>query len=255
MDEIRNELVKLLASDGISDVYFGVSTAISSDGNTAIVGVPGHNTRKGIACIFTRNDGTWIQQAKLLASDGAAYDYFGTSVAISGDGNSVIVGSNGDNNEKGTNAGSAYIFTRTDSGWVEEAKLLASDGYSGDWFGFSVSISSDANTAIVGANWHNDGKGAAYIFTRSDSGWAEEAKLAVSDGDWFGSSVSINSDGDIVIVGTHWRSDGKRTAYVFNRRKTINDIRWFQQFKLLASNGYFAIPTPINTDGNTTTVL
>ena len=203
MDEIRNELVKLLASDGISNVYFGVSTAISSDGNTAIVGVPGHNNRKGIACIFTRNDGTWIQQAKLLASDGAAYDYFGASVAISGDGNSVIVGSNGDNNEKGTNAGSAYIFTRTDSGWAEEAKLLASDGYSGDWFGFSVSIS---------------------------------------------------SDGDIVIVGTHWRSDGKRTAYVFNRRKTINNTRWFQQFKLLASNGYFAIPTPTNNDGNTTIV-
>ena len=254
MDEIRNGLVKSLINDVTDSGYAGVSAEINTDGNTAIVGVPYGDSEKGInagsAYIYTRNGDTWTEQSKLLASDGSIGDRFGYSVAISGDGNTIVIGAPAHNGSKGI----VHVYIRIGDTWAEQTKLLASDGVDGDWFGSAVSINSNGNIVIIGAHWHNDGKGAAYIFTRTDSGWVEEAKLAVSDDDWFGSSVSINSDGDVVIVGTHWRSDGKRTGYVFNRRKTTNDIRWFQQFKLLASNGYFVIPTPINTDGDTTIV-
>ena len=230
------EQSKSLASDGTIGDRFGYSVAISGDGNTIVIGAPTHNSHKGIVHVYIRIGDTWAEQTKLLASDGVDGDCFGISVAISSDGNSIVIGANSDDNENGDGAGSAYIYTHNGGEWVEEAKLLASDGVELDWFGSAVSINSNGNIVIIGAHWHNDGKGAAYIFTRTDSGWVEEAKLAVSDDGWFGSSVSISSDGNTAIVGAHWLSDGKRTDYVFNRRKTTNDIGWFQQFRLLVSN-------------------
>ena len=115
--DIKNEVAKIMASDGIINSQFGCSVAISSDGNTAIVGVPYGSIEKGAktgsAYIYTRTNGTWSEQCKLLASDGAASDWFGCSVSISNDGDTVIVGANRDDNEKGISAGSAYIYTRT----------------------------------------------------------------------------------------------------------------------------------------------
>ena len=313
MDEIRNELAKSLINDVINSGYVGVTAAINTDGNTAIVGVPGHNNAKGIACIFTRNGDAWIEQAKLLASDGSIGDRFGYSVAFSGngniiaigapahngckgivhvynrsgdvwteqvkllasdgaygdrfgislaissDGNTIVIGANSDDNDNGDGAGSAYIFTRTDDGWVEDVKLLASDGDRCDWFGSAVSTNSNGTIVIIGAHWHNDGKGAAYIYNCTTDEWVEEAKLEVSNGHWFGYSVSMNNNGDTAIVGSNSRDDGGWINYAFNRRKTTNDITWLQETKLLTNdgidNGYYAISTPINTDGNTTTVL
>ena len=100
-----------------------------------------------------------IEQAKLLASDGAATDWFGSSVAVSGD--TTVVGARGDD-DSGFNSGSAYVYRYDGSAWVEEAKLLASDGAAGDFFGYSVAVSGD--TAVVGA-WYDDDSG-------SDSGSA-----------------------------------------------------------------------------------
>jgi hypothetical protein len=108
----------------------------------------------------------WTQQAKLLASDGAASDYFGRTVSISGDGSTAIVGAYGDD-DKGTSSGSAYIFTRSGTVWTQQAKLLASDGAASDSFGQAVSISGDGSTAIIGAYGNADkgsASGSAYIF-------------------------------------------------------------------------------------------
>jgi hypothetical protein len=164
------ETKKLTAGDGTAEDYFGSSVSIS--GNTAIVGAPGdddNGTESGSAYIFSRNQGgtdNWGEVQKLLASDGAAGDYFGWSLSISG--NMAIVGAPIDD-DNGGDSGSAYIFSRNQGGtdnWGEVQKLLASDGAAYDYFGHSVSIS--GNTAIVGAVGDDDNgdySGSAYIFS------------------------------------------------------------------------------------------
>ncbi len=100
----------------------------------------------GSAYVFTRSGGVWSQQAKLTASDPAAFDEFGYSVAVSGD--TAVIGAYGDD-DGGSDSGSAYVFTRTGGVWSQQAKLTASDAAASDWFGWSVAVSGD--TAVIGA--------------------------------------------------------------------------------------------------------
>jgi hypothetical protein len=174
---------------------------------------------------------------KLLASDGAAGDYFGFAVAISGD--YAIAGAYYDD-DKGSGSGSAYIFYRNQGGpnnWGQQAKLLASDGAPVDHFGHTVSIS--GNYAIVGSIFDDDNgnnSGSAYIFYRNEGGpnnWGEQAKLTASDGasvDRFGESVSIS--GDNAIVGAPYKDSYTGSAYMFKR----NGKNWIQVEKLIASD-------------------
>jgi hypothetical protein len=233
------ERQKLLASDGATDDEFGYSVSISGD--YAIVGAylsDGNGVNSGSAYIFSPNDidpNNWVQQQKLLASDGTTDDHFGYSVSISGD--LAIVGANG-NDANGSNSGSAYIFKWDGASWSEQAKLLAADGAAGDEFGYSVSISGDY--AIVGANRDDDkggDSGSAYIFKRVDANWVQQAKLLAADGnaeDWFGGFVSIS--GDFAIVGAMWDDDKGNmsgSAYIFKREGET----WSQQARLLAADG------------------
>ena len=202
----QNEIAKLVPTDGAGGDYFGYSVSISSDGNTAIVGAYNDDSSRGSVYIYNRSGSTWSQQAKLVPNDGATNDYFGYSVSISGDGTTAIVGAYGDD-DKGSDSGSAYIYTRSGSTWSYQAKLVPNDGATDDYFGYSVAISSDGNTAIVGAVG-DDGvdinTGSAYIYTRSGSTWSQQTKLTATDAtlqDSFGSSVAISGDGNTVIVG------------------------------------------------------
>ena len=228
--------LKILPSDGAAGDNFGGSVSIS--GEYAVVGAffdDDNGDRSGSAYLFKRVGTSWAQEAKLLPADGAAGDIFGKSVSISGD--YAVVGASEDA-DNGTEAGSAYVFKRTGPFWAEEAKLLPSDGAEGDFFGLSVSISGDY--AVVGAEGNDDngdGSGSAYIFKRTGTNWAQEAKLLPSDGaagDLFGLSVSIS--GDYAVVGA-WRDDdngdGSGSAYVFKRTGPF----WAQEAKLLASDG------------------
>jgi len=226
---------KLITSDGLANDRFGYSVCIS--GNYAIVGAPYDDdggTDSGSAYIFRRSGTSWTQQAKLTAPDGATEDLFGTAVSISGD--YAIVGVHYDD-DRGDASGSAYIFRRSGTSWLPQAKLTASDGSAYDEFGCSVSISGDY--AIVGAI-RGDSRGlecgCAYIFIRSGTTWTQQAKLVAPDAeadDKFGFSVSIN--GDFAIVGVIF-DDPKRTdsgsAYIFRR----NGTSWLQQAKLVASD-------------------
>ena len=146
---------------------------------------------------------------KLTAKDGAYGDFFGISVAIS-DG-TIVVGAHNDD-DKGSNSGSAYVFEKSDSSdatsWTQVAKLTADDGAASDYFGVSVAISD--GTIVVGAYLDDDkykgpNSGSAYVFEKSDSSdattWTQAAKLTADDGaasDYFGVSVAI-SDGTIVV--------------------------------------------------------
>ena len=212
------EQAKLTASDATAGDRFGFSVSI--DGNTAVVGALLHDDdglSSGSAYVFVRSAGIWTQQAKLTASDAAANDLFGISVAIDGD--TAVIGASGDR-DAGFNTGSAYVFVRSGTSWTQQAKLTAGDAAADDTFGFSVSI--DGDTAVVGAPFDDDAgnfSGSAYVFVRSGTSWTQQAKLTASDaaaGDLFGFSVSI--DGDTAVVGVLLDDDAgtsSGSAYVF----------------------------------------
>jgi len=228
------EEAKLLASDGEAYDYFGYSVAI--DVNTALVGAYGdddNDSSSGSAYIFRFDGENWVEEEKLLASDGTAYDEYGYSVAI--DVNTALIGAYKDD-VNGSNSGSAYIFRFDGENWVEEAKLLASDGANGDRFGYSVAI--DDNTTLVGAYYDDDNgynSGSAYIFRYNESSWVEEAKLLAFDGaayDYFGYSVAI--DGNIALVGASHAYPN--SAYLFR----LDDENWVEEAKLLALDGAYS---------------
>ena len=230
---------KLTAADGAASDNFGYSVAISGD--TVIIGAVyddvGVNTDQGSAYIFVRNGTTWSQQ-QVTASDGAFSDYFGSSVAISGD--TAIVGATLDNIGANGDQGSAYVFIRNGGSWTQQVRLIASDGAASDNFGGSVVISGD--TAIVGATGNNVGansdQGSAYVFVRNGSTWTQQQKLTASDGaayDYFGISIAISGDTAIIGAGSDdiGGNQNQGSAYVFVR----NGATWTQQAQLIASDG------------------
>jgi hypothetical protein len=248
----RQEQDKLLASDGAANDVFGFSVSVSGD--YAIVGAywdDDNGIDSGSAYIFEVNEtncGEWNQRAKLKASDGYEWDYFGASVSISGD--ETIVGAYFDD-DKGSDSGSAYIFKRDGASWNQQAKLVASDGADGDRFGCSVSISGDY--AIIGACYdddNGDGSGSAYIFKRNGTSWSQQAKLVAPDGnDWDTLGFSVSIDGDYAIVGAN--NDGDKgeesgSAYIFRR----DGASWYEQVKLTSSDitdfDYFGASVSIN---------
>ena len=215
---------------------FGTAVAINKD--TAVVGAPEAEDKTpatGAAYVFVKQGSTWRVQARLLASDGAMWDYFGRAVAINGD--TVVVGADSDD-DKGLTSGAAYVFVRKGSAWSQQKKLVPSDGAAGDMFGASVAVSGD--TVVVGAEKDDDkgaGSGSVYIYLRSGTAWSLQKKMVAADGgadDGFGRSVA--ADKDIVAVGAP-RDDDKGgnagAVYVYTRSGTA----WSQQQKLTAKDG------------------
>ena len=244
---------KLTADDGAANDNFGYSVSI--DGDTMVIGAYQDDDPSmyplgiGSAYVFVRDKDGWTQVAKLTADDGAEYDNFGSSVAISGD--TVVIGAhNDDESIHAPNVGSAYVFTRNTagdltSGWTQIAKLTADDGSQHDNFGSSVAISGD--TIVIGV--HNDDdydpqSGSVYVFTRDTagdltSGWTQHVKLTASDAagyEYFGISVSI--DGDTMVTGAAEFTRDNGSAYVFTR-DTAGDLSsgWTQVAKLTANDG------------------
>ncbi len=201
---------KLLPSDGFTKDRFGCSVSISADGNTALIGAMGDDSinetydvdRAGAAYIFTRSGATWVQAAKLTTTDRETDAELGCAVSLSGDGKTALVGALSIN----SNRGAAYIFQSSSwSDCTETAELTAFDRAPDDGLGFSVSLSADGQTALIGTGHLEDGRGKAYIFTSSLwTDCTETAKLTASDGspfDGFGYSVSLSADGSTALVG------------------------------------------------------
>ena len=249
------EQAKLTASDGANDDVFGRAVGVSGD--TVVVGAytddVGPNTDQGSAYVFVRTGTSWSEQAKLTASDGAAQDRFGASVAVSGD--TALVGAYKDD----VDAGSAYAYVRSGTSWSEQAKLTASDRVAGDQFGYGLHVSGD--TAVVGARQGSGGvpnAGAAYVYVRSGTSWSEQAKLTASDGaaqDRFGHAVAVS--GDTAVVGADGR-DGAMAqpdlgaAYVYARSGTS----WSEQATLTASDAvaYDSFGESVSVSGATVVV-
>jgi hypothetical protein len=249
-----SQQAKLTADDGDADDGFGRSVALSDDGTTALVGAykdeDPNGAEAGSAYVFADDgSGTWTQQNKLAASDGALNDRFASDLSLSGDGSVALVGAPLDDNTNGEFAGSAYIFTEDVTGTLtQEDKLVAADAGNGDdrdQFGSSVSLSNDGTTALIGADRDEDPNGSfagsAYVFAdpNDDGTWTQQTKLSASDGDssdGFGGSVSLSADGTTALVGARNAGvpDGPETgrAYVF-----VDDGGWSQQDTVFASDG------------------
>ena len=185
--DVWTQQVKLNAYEVEAGDHFGFSVSIK--GNYVVVGAWGDDDlgeNAGAVYVFRRLDSTYVLHSKILAADGDGSDYFGSSVAVSGD--SFVVGANGDDL-----GGSAYIFKREDSVWVQQVKLMAAEGGSYDEFGNSVAM--DGDFALVGARGADYHTGAVYLYERDGDTWVEQTKLLASDGmdyDGFGSSVAVS---------------------------------------------------------------
>ncbi|MCZ8343103.1 MAG: FG-GAP repeat protein [Leptospira sp.] len=236
-------------------------------------------SNSGAAYVFQRSGSSWTQQAYLKPTNTGVDDQFGISVAISGDTiavgafledsnqTSITNGSSASIDNSALNAGAVYVFQRTGTAWVEQAYLKASNAQTEDRFGISVAISGD--TIVAGANLEDSNQttitnggvassnnsasisGAAYVFQRTGSAWAEQAYLKAPNGeanDQFGEDVAI--DGDRIVVGAFSESSNQITitngttasgdnsanlagaAYVFQRTGSA----WSNQAYLKAPN-------------------
>ncbi len=190
----------LTAADGAVNDHFGGSVAI--EGDLAVVGAYRNNDRgseSGAVYVFLREGGSWRQATKITASDGGAHDRFGWAVAVS-DG-AILVGAPHDD-DRGGDAGAAYIFQQEGTVWREHRKLLANDGAAGAAFGFSVALSGPwAAVGAVGDDGRASDAGAVYLFGRG-SGWGQTDKLTAPDGgvaDRFGASVGLS--GGVLVAG------------------------------------------------------
>jgi len=262
------------ASNAEAGDNFGVTVALSSDGETLMVGAvredggglgndcslgtnpslpnPGSNCKidSGAFYVFAANaTAGWQQQAYLKASNTGAEDWFGHSIALSADGQTLVVGASsedggGPNNDCGLvpsaplpnpasnceiDSGAVYVFTdNVTVGWQQQTYLKASNTGTKDWFGYSVALSADGQTLAVGANGEDGGgsindcglvtgsslpnptsnceaqSGAVYVFARTSQDWLQQVYLKASNtgpGDWFGYSVALNTDGQTLVVG------------------------------------------------------
>jgi hypothetical protein len=218
---VWTQQAKLVAADAIGPPTQGSSVSLSSDGNTAIVGGPNDNDAVGAAWVFTRSDGVWSQQAKLVGTDaiGAPPQAQGSSVSLSADGNTAIVG--GPTASK-FNIGGAWVFTRSGGVWTQQGPKLVGTNIIGSFArqGDSVSLSADGNTTIVGGSTDNSFTGAAWVFTRSDDVWSQQAKLVGTDAVGTGrqgGSVSLSRDGNYAMVGGPFDNSSAGAAWVYAR--------------------------------------
>jgi hypothetical protein len=215
--------------DKIAD--FGGDVAI--DDNYILIGVSEEDTADGAEAgavhVFVRNGTTWTEQPILTASDGAAGDAFGSSVAL--DGNTAVIGAVFNDTGAGTNAGSAYVFVRNGNTWTEQDDLLPLDGAPDISFGSEVAV--DDNTAVVSAP---DAE-AAYVFVRNGEVWTQQAKLISGDAevdDSFGDQIAIEDDFAFLSAAFDDTTDGENagSVYVFKRE----GLTWTQVQNLKADD-------------------
>ena len=227
-----NQQDKLLRTT--SDFF---SATVALDGETALIGAyqeDSQGANAGAAYVFVQSGTVWSLQARLVSSDIAVDDFFGWSVALSGD--TALVGAYKDD-DNGSESGSAYVFTRSGTTWTQHQKLITSDGAGGDRFAWALAL--EGNTALIGAQDDDQGSssGSVYVFTESGGTWTEQQKLLPADGsggDLFGSALALS--GNTTVIGARGDDDNgaeSGSAYVF----TAIGGTWFEQQKLLPADG------------------
>ena len=268
---MTNSIAYLKASNtGSDDRFFGDVLDLSSDGNTLAVGAPQEDSSltgvnsietdtgaedSGAVYVFTKNNNVWQQDAYIKASNTGNFDYFGSSISLSGDGKTLVVGAP---KEDGTadNSGAVYVFTHDGTDWSEQDYLKSNYIVEDDHFGGAgaLDVSDDGSIIAIGAIGedsnqvgtsniiNNDfklalGAGAAYIFTRTGSNWAQTAYIKASNsgaGDNFG-TLSLSGGGSTLVVGAPGEDDtasNSGAVYVF----VYNGTKWLEKVRIKASN-------------------
>lgn len=231
---------------------FGSSVSISSDGTTAAISDIGDSNGMSSVRVFTRSGNTWTEQQQFQGSSPEEYDYFGSKLSISGDGNTLVVGS-----PSSSSTGEVYVFTRSGNTWTEQQKFQSSDSEISEDFGGAVEVSLDGNTIIVGSPYNDttfSNSGATYIYTRTPgdlgpAAWTEQQKITASNpqqSNQFGSAVSISADGNTAIVG----SPGGDQSYVFARSGNVWTERQIIQPVGIVIGDRFGNSASISSNGN-----
>ncbi len=248
---------KLVGTGAAGAAIQGYSVAVSADGGTIVLGGWGDDSSVGAAWAFALDGGVWSQQgSKLVGSGAIGAGRQGRAVALSADGNTaVVVGPYDD-----LHTGAAWVYTRIADSWSQQGSKLVGSGAVGSAAqGWSVGISADGNTVIVGGLWDSSYTGAAWVFTRSGGVWSQQGGKLVGSGAvgaaYQGYSVAISADGNTAIVGGVGDDGFAGAAWVFERSGGV----WSQQGSKLvgtgasgaASQGYSAA---ISADGNTAIV-
>lgn len=220
---------KITASGEVGHGYFGISVALSADGNTALIGSPKDGKGEGATYVLTRSGETWTQAAKLTGGEQVGHANFGRRVAISSDGQTALMGGFADNN----GAGAAWVFARSGESWTEQGGKLTGPAEAGaGQFGGDVALSGDGNTALIGGPADNGAVGAVWFFARTAGAWAPEGpKITATEETGpaeFGRSVSLTDEGTTALIGGPVDSGDVGAAWVF----TFNGEAWSQYSKL-----------------------
>jgi hypothetical protein len=225
---------KLFGTGAASAGFQGTGVALSADGNTAIVGSQNDGT-SGATWVFTRSNGVWSQQGLKLVGTGATGNAGqGTSVALSADGNTLLIGGSFDN----SSMGAAWVFTRSGSTWTQQgSKLVGTGGTAVAQQAAAVALSADGNTAILGGPADNSIAGAVWVFTRSGSTWSQQGSKLVGTGavppSNLGAKVALSSDGNSLIVGGYSDNTNVGAAWIFTRTGSA----WSQRGAKLVGSG------------------
>jgi len=245
---------KLLGTGATSGARMGAAVAVSLDGKTIALGAPGDNSNAGAVFIFTRDGDTWNQEGDKLTGVGAVgAAQQGTSVALSGDGNTVVTGGIADDSYNGA----VWAFVRTDGVWAQQGSKMVSTGAIGRARqGASVAVSADGNTLITGGYQDNNRQGAVWIYTLANCEWMQAgAKLVGTGGTvqaWQGYSVALSADGNTAISGASTDNLLAGSAWIFTR----SGGSWSQQGSRLVgthatNSARQGSSVAISADGNT----
>jgi hypothetical protein len=256
MPQLSQQGSKLVGTDASGAAQQGAS--VVTDGSTAIVGGPSDNSGQGAAWVYTRSGGAWTQLGNKFVGTGAiGAARQGSSVSLSSNGDTAIVGGPGDNNGQGA----AWVYTRSGGVWTQQGNKLVSAVASGAaQQGASVSLSFDGDTAIVGGPGDTGGQGAAWVYRRTHPGlfWTEGPMLVgtgASGAAQQGAFVALSSDGNTAIVGGPADNSGQGAAWVYTRSGGV----WTQQGNKLVGTGAIGaaqqgISVSLSADGNTAVV-
>jgi hypothetical protein len=224
------------------------TVAISTDGNTILTGNPNESLGQGASWVFTRTASVWMQQGPTLIGSDAVGDLRnpvrqGSSVALSGDGNTALVGGPGDNDY----TGAVWVFSRINGVWTQQGPKLVAIASPNLGQGVSVALSADGTTAAIGAPGDNGNRGTVIIFARTGDIWRQQARL-IGTGNAgpanIGSSVALNSDGTTLVAGgpvDDHNFDANASigaVWVFSRKGDV----WTQDGPKLVGKGIIATP-------------
>lgn len=249
---------KVTTKETVGAAWFGESVALSADGNTALIGAPLDNVSVGSAWVYTHSASGWIQQSKLTGSAPSAtvQDGFGVDVSLSGDGNTALIGAYTYNNTRGA----AFTYQRIGGSWARFGTPLTGAGEKvSAYYGSSVALSRDGQTALIGGPSDNEGIGAAWAYARTASGWTQLGGKLLPHGasghSAFGCRVALSSNGRTALVSGCRDAKGVGAVWIFSR--TAHG--WSPQgSKLVArgerGKGAFGYSAALSGDGNTAVV-